>query len=316
MVINIKNSTGRFLLLFILLLLTASRSVEGSASIRSIRSVKVRIGVDYFDELKRPVLTAGTEDSSYEVIDVKLNGESQASGPAAAWKPPEENLQSLHTCEIELAAQDEKKFAVMKQEDIRLTGIEGSCIRAVRRQAGTALVLTVELTGLKNIMGEIRAAYLDPSGLAGWEEAANAPMYQVQLYRDGKKAGLFHRTEKPVFDFSPLMIEGGVYSYQVTPVTAKGKKGKPQESARVRLSGRQAEKNQEDRERGLEKPPPEQQTGWQQTGWQQTGWQQGKDVLYYWYQDGLYPQNTWLELDGVRYHFDGNGIMTERREPY
>lgn len=312
--LNIKNSTGRFLLLFILILLTASRSAEGAASNRLIRSVKVRLGVDYFDELKRPVITADTEDSSYEVIDVKLNGESQASGPAAALKPPEEKLQSPPTCEIELASQDEKKFAVMKQEDIRLTGIEGSCIRAVRRQAKTALVLTVELTGLKNIIGEISAAYLDPSGLAGWEEAANAPMYQVQLYRDGEKAGLFHRTEKPVFDFSPLMIDGGVYSYQVTPVTAKGKKGKLQESARIRLSGRQAEKNREDRERSLENPPPEQPTGRRQTGRQPTGWQQEQNSLRYRYQDGLYPQNTWLELDGVRYYFDGNGIMTERRE--
>lgn len=291
------------LALMLLLYVTAAPTFAAA----SIRSVAVWIGVEQFDDTQRPVLFAKARGSSYEVEAVNLEDSEQASGPAASRESQpsgsedskEEESGCTRTdrppgsCEIELIADDGKTFAVMGQEDIRVGGVEGNCVKAVRKQAGTILVLTIELTGLKNIVGEIGRAELLPSGSGRWEKAANANMYQIQLYRDGERKGQSHRTKKTTFDFAPLMREGGVYSYQVTPISLRGKKGKPQESARIRLDGEQLARNRAARPEG------------------RAGWSREMDGLHYWYQDGLYPQNTWLELEGGRYYFDNSGIMIE-----
>lgn len=305
---KVKRSRGRRRLTAVLIfILAAISTVQPVHASDSIKTVRIRIGVERFDDQKRPVLTARGQGSGYEVEEVRYIC-GQASGPGAEkgkLSEPEAVRQNRRPasssicetqaeCEISLAAEDGKSFAVMEQEDIRLSGVEGSCVKAVRKQGGAMLVLTVKLTGLENIVGEITSAKLSPFGPAVWEGAPNARFYQVQLYCDGERAGLSHRTEQTVFDFSPLMTDEGVYSYKVTPYSEKKKRGKSQESAWVRLDRRQAEENREKQSRGFGDE-------------KQSGWEIKEDGLHYWYRDGLYPQNTWLELDGGRYYFNGSG---------
>lgn len=289
-----------------------------------IKSVRVWIGVEGYDEMQEPIIEAEAKGSGYEVESIALTEGMPARGPAARTDggelTAEEETQegqiipkigemtvaqeiskrqrgseepeypSDYRCEIELLADDACHFSIMERSDIKLSGVKGECTKAVRKNGGSSLVLSVRLTGLGEILGEIDRAELSADGHAVWGESVHAVSYRIQLYQGGERTGLSHRTEQTEFDFSPLMTEAGTYYYKVTPLSEKGKKGQAMESFPVRLERESAEDNR---------------ARWPFSGY---GWQQG-DTVSYRYSDGLYPQRTWLELDNIQYYFDRNGAV-------
>ena len=59
----------------------------------------------------------------------------------------------------------------MEQKDIKLSGIEAVCTKAVRKDNGSTLILTIELPGLQDYIGRIEYASFTGK-MAHWEGAA------------------------------------------------------------------------------------------------------------------------------------------------
>lgn len=273
-------------------------AVAGSfpAAAAPIRQVKIHLAAEGFDEDDKPILEAYSTNDKYEV-----SGFNELSTDVSPETADTISLEAdVKEYEIELTASEEDGFSVMEQKDIRLTGIGGSCKKAVRKDSGQTLLLTVQPNSLGEVVGETGNVILEEA-MASWQPAANASGYLVMLYRDSKRVGNSHRTAGLSYDFSPLIRDPGVYYCKVYPLTERGKKVNAAESAWSTIKSQdvgriiQAYQERSPIAAVLEDGIP--------------GWYRIEDEWYYIQKDGAYPQETWLELDGRWYYFDCNGKM-------
>lgn len=309
--------------------ITAAGVIPAAAA--PIKSVKLRLEAEEFDEQGKPLLEIVSLDDSYTVVGLEpLNEETPAgSGPGANESADRENPESEEdgqdekrlkkesetdrdgeegenaslSCQyqIELAAEEEDGFGVMEQSSIRFLGEPAICTKAVRRDSGQTLLLTMELEEPEEILGEIERVSLDGAAVR-WSKAANAAAYLVMFYRDGRRLGYVHRTEACSYDAAALLRQPGVYDCRVIPLSLKGRKGKAAESGSKRVEEKEAaeiEAQWADSPAGEAWKRADGLPGWRQTG---RGW-------VYLQKDGTLPQNNWMELDGDRYYFDENGLM-------
>lgn len=254
-------------------------AVAGSipAMAAEIKKVKIKLVAETFDEEGKPEVDFLTDSDEYEIVGFE--------------EQPE------HVYEVELAAEDGKGFGRLEQKDIRLTGLKATCSRAVRKSGKEALELTIKAEGLDDVIGEIgRAGFRN--GSAAWDKADNACDYSVMLFKDSKRIGYTHRTQGNSYNFGPLMKEKGIYHYKVYPLSINEKKGIPVESEWYSVDESEAEKYRSEYETVKMKFP-----GWEQD---ETGWR-------YWQKDGIFPQESWLFLDGDWYYFDSCGYMVTDR---
>lgn len=287
-------------ILSLIILVMLVHTSTSYASIK-IKSVKVKIGLEDFNEYGEPEFEIEAQSDNYEVGDFALisgfSGIAPGTGPGAADEGEEpEFIQSQEIlCGIEINAEDGYYFDTMEQKNIKLSGIDSICTKAVRKNNGTTLLLTVKIAGLDNIVGEIEEAGFSSPCLAEWREANNAATYSVTLYKDSKKTGNMHITSGTTFDFSPLMKGEGIYSYKVYPLSATDKKGKVVESDRKKVDAQTAKSN------NSQYSDMAYSAEWQMDG---NGWK-------YQYSDGTYIQNNWIgpEADGTWYYFGSNGYM-------
>ena len=184
--------------------------------------------------------------------------------------------------EIELESDTEDSFSILRQEDIQFFGLRAECSKAIRKDNGTTLLLTIELQDLGEIVGTVDAAYWVDCGNGRWEKAPGASAYLVMLYRDAKRVGHPHRTSAEQYDFAPLMQEAGVYHFKVMPLTKQGKRGQAAESAWRKVTEAEVAQNRD------------------QWSGKQPGWQPEGESPSYILKDGAYPQMDSL-LIGERY---------------
>lgn len=292
-------------ILSVIILVMLAGTSTSYASIK-IKSVKVKIGLEDFNEYGEPEFEIEAQNDNYEVGDFVLTSGSfleigPGTGPGAEDEGEQpEFIQSQSEeviYEIEVNAEDGYYFDTMEQKNIKLSGIDSICTKAVRKDNGSTLLLTVKVTGLDKIVGAIEEAGFSSHGLAEWREAGNAATYSVTLYKDSKKLGNMHITSGTTFDFSPLMKEEGVYYYKVYPLSATDKKGKVVESGRQKVDLQTAKSNNNQYSVIANSADSK----WQMDS---SGWK-------YRYSDGTYIQNNWIEseADGAWYYFGSDGYM-------
>ena len=118
-----------------------------------IKSVKIQIRVEDIGEDSEPELDVMSKSDKYEVVNTEITGGyfDIGEGPGARQDETVQNQENgLATCEIELCAEDDYSFNIMEQKDIKLSGIEAVCTKAVRKDNGSTLILTIELPGLQD----------------------------------------------------------------------------------------------------------------------------------------------------------------------
>lgn len=293
---------GRNVFLFFLLVLILFQSFPAYAAATKIKNVKVKIGIEDLEDFSDPEFYAEAKSDKYEVSDVNIISGfyEQGTGPAvdeelALEVDTDDDMQVTSegtVCEIELCAEDDYYFGTMEQTDIKLSGVDGICTKAVRKDSGSTLVLTVELS-LDEILGTIGDIFFSDTGQASWTPAFNASTYALTLYQDGKKRGKVHITAGESFDYTPLLTEPGSYYFKIYPLNASGKKGVSVESGPLRITTQEAEKNRQHY--------PDAECGWK------------KDDVGWWYQetDRCYLQANWLEENGFWYYFGANGYLVQ-----
>ncbi len=302
------------------------------AAAGQIRDIRVRIAVESFDTEGNPELEVYTGSDAYTAVGIEriFTGEEEddtdATGPAAEIRryseeaedetasgektaSGEENTtdeQSLPQYEIELVSEAEDGFGILEEQDIHFSGAEAICHKAVRRDSGQTLLLTITLEEPGELIGTIPAVHFT-QGTVSWEPAPNAAAYYAVLYCNGKRLRDGHRTEGLSFDFSALITKPGHYSCKVYPFTEKGKKGEEAETSRIMITEEETARIQ---------------THWQavlddrlksaaQGGVQGVGWIETEDGWYYLQKDGTLPARNRMEIDGSWYYFDETGRWLE-----
>ena len=211
------------------------------AAAASIDRVRIRLAAEELDEMGMPVLEAESRDRAYSVTGVERISGDPASGPAmdGAEVGKKENEQykgsiqadsenigtkevsleerkiaEIHAeeaapeilYEIELESDADNPFSVLRQEDIRFSGLGAVCSKAVRKDNGTTLLLTIELQDAGEIIGTVDAADWAERGIGRWKKAPGASAYLVMLYRDAKRVGHPHRTSAEPVSYTHLTL--------------------------------------------------------------------------------------------------------------
>lgn len=251
------------------------------------------------------------EDSNYE-------DEDEGNGPGASIQTTTKSTTKKETvksdepitCEITLSAEDSYYFNTMAKKDIKINGFGANCTKAVRQNKGTTLVLTVELPELKNVVRMVDNAGWKDSNIASWDKSDNASGYEVKLYRDGKGVGKVYETSGTKFNFGPLMLREGSYSYTVRAKDSDGKNTKRTESDTTTITAEQAKQLKEkygviyEKVNAGEGPSADRKI-------LNGGWQNDNGKYWYRLDDGMFPQNSWLQLGDNWYFFDSDGYMLQ-----
>lgn len=319
---------------------SAGLSFLGSmpAAAAQIREIQIRLEAESFEEDGWPLVEAYCASSQYTVTGIWQSGASEDSGSGPAGFPDpadgipfpagekeedetgegdnteEERKKSKQEAkgegtryvEIELTAEDEDVFGRMDQDEIRFSGVSAVCTKAVRRDSGQSLLLTVELKEPGEIVGEIGRAALEGT-CARWEAAPNASSYLVMLYRNQRRVGYPHRTAGLTYDFAPLMQESGIYYCKVYPLTESGKKGSPAESGLRQVRKEEADQIREEISASIFRQAADAAPGEESPEEKASGWRFMENQKFYLEKDGCVPQENWLFLDGCWYYFDGMG---------
>lgn len=238
----------------------------------SIDKIKIRLEVDGFDEMERPVLDAESRDDAYVVTGIEYISDDPES-----------------SYEIEVESEEGDTFSVLEQADIKFSGLHALCSKAVRKDNGEKLLLTIEVQDAEKLIGMVDGVSWDGTKIGRWKRAPGASAYLVMLYLGEKRVGHPHRTSIEQYDFSPLMKEAGVYHFKVFPLTKQGKRGKSAESSWNKVTESEAIKNKE---------------LW---SGKTSGWQSKGELPAYILKDGTYPQMDALFIDDVWYKFDERG---------
>ena len=195
---------------------------------------------------------------------------------------------------ITLRGEEDYYFQPLSTDDVRLKG-GAEFIKASRQDGGATLLLDVRLPALWPTLGDMAGVELSQEGFASWPSDPRASEYQVRIYRDGELLGtpLITRTNR--VNCRERMTKGETsYRVMVRPVNKyeAAYRGEWVPSNTIYITGDQAVRFREDPQGGGGR------------------WMQEADGRW-WYrrEDGSYPANEWMELDGEWYFFGPDGYM-------
>lgn len=297
-----------------ILSLSATECIMVSAA--SIDKIRIRLQADDFDEMERPILDAESMDEAYVITGIERISDEFLHGPASEtiqmeddtkteeWSKDdtgtkeqvqsEDDMKESDTVtelsyEIELESDGGDTFSIMNQSDIKFSGLKAVCSKAVRKDNGEKLLLTIELEDTGELIGTIDKVYWEGNNIGRWGRAPGADAYLVMLYCNEKRVGHPHRTSAEQYDFSPLMSKAGIYYFKVFPLAKQRKRGKPVESSWKTLAESDAVQN---KIRWSEKKP---------------GWQSDEEIPSYILKDGTYPQMDVVFINEEWYQFNERG---------
>lgn len=284
-----------------------------------IKSVSVKVEVDDEEYDGSPELNIITKSDRYscdeytvtnDLLDITDDDDS-GNGPGSNMDGEKtkttHNPSKPYTCEITLSAEDDYVFDSMKKSDIKVSGFDASCTKASRKDSGKTLVLTVELPGIKSLVGNVDEATWNEDGKAEWSAAKNASSYVLRLYNDGKLRGSFE-TGGTTFDFRPAMLKEGSYHYTIKPNGDSDNKVERTESSSIMVTKEQAARNREEFIIEYEKDDTVEGPSSKSTPLN-LGWQRDGEHYYYRQENGMYIQTNWLKDGNDWYFFDENGYM-------
>ena len=278
---------------------------------QKINSVKFHVDVTDYDEEGEPEfdveVSSGAGYSFADIMTYEDYLDRSSSSTSAS------NIQNVYV--VELTADDDHVFYVQKKSDIKASGLGSEYIRAARKNQGSTLEVVLRFNNLDSKTGSIEDAFWDRNrkGYGVWDNAHHAVEYQIRFRDEKRSRTTLITTGGPGYDFRPLMLEEGYYSYTVKPVSVTGYKGDFTESESYYVSPEEAAENKKQFEVQKQisyedenaKGPGNEIITYLNLGWQFT--EDGR----YWFrnQDGTYPQMQWLYDNGNWYFFDQNGYV-------
>lgn len=190
--------------------------------------------------------------------------------------------------------------------------VKGGTFVSARRHSTSELEVVIALNGVKGEYSAPAEASWRNSGYgkAVWSEdeytrKMSSGYYDVYLYRGNTVVKKLEEFQGTSYDFYPYMTQAGTYYYKVrtVPHTADqktyGKKSGWEESDEFYI----------DKDHVSDGTGQVDGNGVSAGSTGQVGWILSDGIWYYRYPDGTYQSNSWLQLNGIWYLFDGNGRM-------
>ncbi|MEI3168940.1 MAG: N-acetylmuramoyl-L-alanine amidase family protein [Lachnospiraceae bacterium] len=186
--------------------------------------------------------------------------------------------------------------------------IKGAEFVSASKSSGD-LVIKAKLKPIKGTFEAPEDAYWkdNAKGTAKWEEPDNGGtgQYEVELRKGSTKIYTTETTSK-TFNFYPYMTQAGTYTFRVRTIakTSKqddyGKNSEWIESDEIYLAKEDVSDGSGRNDNNTSGSP---------NGNTNAGWKKYDNTWYYYYPDGSYVKNGWVEVGGRWYLFDASGRM-------
>lgn len=183
----------------------------------------------------------------------------------------------------------------------------GSFVSAKREDADTLLV-RLRVNAVKGDFSAPEDAYWkeNTKGTARWEkpDSGDTGKYEVVLRRGSAKVHTVETTATS-YNFYPYMTTEGTYSFRVRTIAKSskdesyGKKSDWTESDELYIAKEDVSDGSGRTDMVSSSP----------TGNTRTGWQHLDNYWYYYYPDGTYQKDSWLQVNGRWYLFQNDGKM-------
>lgn len=280
-----------------------------SFAVTKLDKVNVKFTVEDYDYRGFPQVEAITKESAHYQVDLCESAEEYYE---RGFENPYEDQTGIYVVEITTDDGYQFRFSSSDKKKINLSGMGAVFLRATQENNGHTLRLIVRLDNLDAYVGQIE--YASWNGCKGeWCESEYAVGYRLRLI-DSKGKYHYVETAGTSYDFAPLMLNSGIYHYDVRAISKDDKYGEWVSGGSYIVTNTVAEENKSmymvDKinhriNEDLAHTPDNNRTEYLNTGWQKT------DGGEYWYRnnDGTYPQNVWQLIEGYWYYFWGSGYM-------
>ena len=281
------------------------------AADKTISSVKLQIYTD---------LEVGDKigDASIDIDSTTAPGGGIAiSGSTERYQIKEAEWTTSSSKEVSVGYQPELKIRLeVADSDYAFKGtyrssnvaIKGAEFVSASKSSGD-LVIKAKLKPIKGTFEAPEDAYWkdNAKGTAKWEEPDNGGtgQYEVELRKGSTKIYTTETTGK-TFNFYPYMTQAGTYTFRVRTIakTSKqddyGKNSEWVESDEIYLAKEDVSDGSGRNDNNTSGSP---------NGNTNAGWKKYDNTWYYYYPDGSYVKNGWVEVGGRWYLFDASGRM-------
>lgn len=303
-----RNRIRPLALLTAFALLVLSTPMETLASVKTISSVTVNVGLEEMapgdslpDEtsFKLDEDTTGnyvyTNSPKYEVSDIEWK--TSTNKEMAIGDQPQ--------MKVTLIATDPDSYAFKGGYQSSNVTIKGGTYVTSNRSGSDTLFVTFRFKPIKGTYESPTDAYWKDSGYGGarWSSVDySSKAYDVYLYKGSTVIHKVEAIKATSYNFYPYMTKEGSYSFKVrtVPYTEDekkyGKKSEWTESDEIYLPKEKVSDGS-----GQENGTP----GATDT----VGWIKDNDKWYYRYPDGSYQKNSWAKVNNKWYLFDSAGAM-------
>jgi hypothetical protein len=283
---------------------------EAYAAVSKISSVSVKFTPEGYDFRGVLEVDASVKDSASYQADSCESAEDYYESESN----PYEGETGVYVVELTTNDGYQFRFTSSDKNKITLSGMGAALVKAQQEDNGHTLRIITRLEDMDAYAGEVEDAYWDGCR-AAWSEDEHAAGYRLRLM-DTKGRYHYAETAGTSYDFSPMMLKKGTYTYAVRPVSKEDSYGEWTESTVCTVSEETAQENREEYEvKKLNHPvddtiahtPSNNRVEYLNTGWQQD--EEGR----YWYhnQDGTYPQHVWQKIADDWYYFSDEGYLLQ-----
>lgn len=313
--IQIKRSarkrTAEFLLLafFTGIFCQMFQTVTAFAATKPITTVNIKVDAKLEPGEKLPEIeiggsaedggvTVSSSNSKYSIIEAEWTDKSKSE-----LKVSEEPQMRVT---LEPADVSEYYFpATYKSSSVKISN--GTFVSA--RRDGDNLIVSLRIKSIKGEFGQSEEAFWNENSLgqARWEKPENTSgYYELLLYRDRKQVYHVSQTSSLQYNFYPYMTKAGDYTFKVRtiPVTSSqkkyGEKGEWTESGELSISDRYVSDGKGQQNSNASSRPGTTET---------VGWVKENGSWMLRLPDGRLCRQEWYLVDGLWYHFDGEGRM-------
>jgi hypothetical protein len=281
------------------------------ASTTKINRVNVRFSPDEVDYRGLLEVEASTKDNAHYSAGPVMNAEEYYEMDD---ENPYEGETDVYVVELSTDSGYQFRFTSSDKKKISVSGMGAEFLKANQEDNGHTLRIFARLQNVDAYVGEIEDALWN--GCHGeWTESEHAVGYRLRL-ADTKGRYHYVETSGTSYDFSPLMLQEGTYSYSVRAVSKDDKSGEWVEAGGHTVTAETAEQNRElykvqkvnhQIDEALDHTPDNNRVEYLNVGWQTA------DDGRRWYrnQDGTYPQDSWEQIDGSWYYFSSDGYALQ-----
>lgn len=273
----------------------AVRKEETRTPITSI-SVTILSNVEADTEYDESTVLVISNSDQYTI------GSYQWVGAKEQWK-----IGDVPKVKIEIHARNGYYFdKTTGAKKFNITGADYKSAKSTNEKE--TIELTVELKPAKGTLEEPDDAEWVgyPIGKASWTPVESAGAYELKLYRNGQVVYSVEKVTTTTYDFLPYMTQGGRYEFRVRAIPKNTEEqGYVTSSEWIESDRTIVDEDESSPFYGKDKEGPSGKFTPDQIGWQKDN----SGEWYYRKEDGTYPSNDWLAIDGSWYLFDSEGYM-------